>query len=138
IGKNASPERALQARGPLMSQSLVRNVVHLVYSTKRRGRSIHIMHRDGLYAYQAGIFKAWDSPALVIGGVADHVDALFALSKNHALKAVGTNEPRALPWANLFRPLRATHMTVQPYTTLYRSQSERMQALKGRYKRAAR
>ena len=39
-----------------------------------------------LFAYQAGIFKQWESPALVIRGVEDHVHALFALSKNHPLK----------------------------------------------------
>jgi putative transposase len=69
-----------------MSQSLVKNLVHLVYSTKHRERLILKEHRDALCAYQAGIFKAWESPALVIGGMEDHVHALFALSKNHPLK----------------------------------------------------
>jgi putative transposase len=69
-----------------MSQSLVKNLIHLVYSTKHRKPWIHEDVRDGLYAYQAGIFKQCDCPALVIGGVEDHVHALFSLSKNHALK----------------------------------------------------
>ena len=30
--------------------------------------------------------KQWDSPAITIGGVEDHVHVLFSLSKNHALK----------------------------------------------------
>lgn len=71
-----------------MSQSLVKNLVHLVYSTKDRRPLITESVRDGLFAYQAGIFKQWDSPALVIGGVEDHVHALFSLSKNHALKTI--------------------------------------------------
>jgi REP element-mobilizing transposase RayT len=71
-----------------MSQSLVKNLVHLVYSTKGRERWIPTANRDGLFAYLAGIFQQWESPALVIGGVEDHVHALFALSKNHALKKV--------------------------------------------------
>ena len=71
-----------------MSQSLVKNLVHLVYSTKHREPLIPTEHRDGLFSYQAGIFKMWESPALVIGGVPDHVHALFALSKNHPLKKV--------------------------------------------------
>jgi len=71
-----------------MSQSLVKNLVHLVYSTKDRQPWIPAEHRAGLYAYQAGIFKQWESPALVIGGVEDHVHALFSLSKNHALKKI--------------------------------------------------
>jgi putative transposase len=71
-----------------MSQSLVKNLIHLVYSTKNRQPWIARDHRDGLFAYQAGILKQWDSPALVIGGVEDHVHALFALSKNDALSKI--------------------------------------------------
>ena len=71
-----------------MSQSLVKNLVHLVYSTKHRKLWIPENVRDQLFAYQAGIFKQWESPALMIGGVEDHVHALFSLSKNFALKQV--------------------------------------------------
>src|SRR5204863_9785708 len=81
-----SPERAAQSRMNVMSQSLVKNLVHLVYSTKHREPLIPVDHRAALFAYQAGIFKQWESPALVIGGMEDHVHALFALSKNHPLK----------------------------------------------------
>lgn len=71
-----------------MSQSLVKNLVHLVFGTKHRQPLIPKNHHQGLYAYQAGIFKKWASPALVIGGVEDHVHALFSLSKNHALEKI--------------------------------------------------
>lgn len=71
-----------------MGQSLVKNLIHLVYSTKNRQLWIPDDVTPKLWAYQAGIFKEWESPALVIGGVEDHVHALFSLSKNHALKKV--------------------------------------------------
>jgi REP element-mobilizing transposase RayT len=71
-----------------MSQSLVNNLVHLVYSTKHRKPWLPDEVRDHLFAYHAGIFKQWESPALVIGGIEDHVHALFRLSKNHALKKI--------------------------------------------------
>ncbi len=71
-----------------MGQSLVKNLIHLVYSTKHRTPWIPKNVRERLFAYQAGIFRQWESPALVIGGVEDHVHALFSLSKNHALKKV--------------------------------------------------
>jgi REP element-mobilizing transposase RayT len=71
-----------------MSQSLVKNLIHLVYSTKQRQPWIPKAHREGLFAYQAGIYQQWRSPALVIGGVDDHVHALFALSRNYALKKI--------------------------------------------------
>ncbi|MCL4201438.1 MAG: transposase [Pirellulaceae bacterium] len=71
-----------------MSQSLVKNLVHLVYSTKHRQVWIPQDVRERLWAYQAGIFKEWESPALIIGGVEDHVHALFSLSKNYPLKEI--------------------------------------------------
>ena len=71
-----------------MSQSLVKNLIHLVYSTKHRKPWIPADVMNDLYAYQAGIFTQWESPALVIGGVGDHIHALFSLSKNHALKRI--------------------------------------------------
>lgn len=71
-----------------MPQSLVSNLVHLIYSTKHRQTWLLPDVRDRLFAYQAGIFRDWESPALIIGGFDDHVHALFALSKNHALKTI--------------------------------------------------
>lgn len=71
-----------------MSQSLVKNLVHLVYATKHRKPWITKELYDSLWAYQAGIFKQWDSPTLIIGGVEDHVHALFSLSKNYSLKKI--------------------------------------------------
>lgn len=71
-----------------MSQSLAKNLVHLVYSTKHREPWLQKQHRNALFSYQAGIFKEWESPALLIGGVEDHVHTLFSLSKNHPLKKV--------------------------------------------------
>ena len=65
-----------------MSQSLVKNLIHLVYSTKRRQLWLADEVRASLFAYQAGIFENWDSPAMVINGMPDHVHALFSLSKN--------------------------------------------------------
>jgi REP element-mobilizing transposase RayT len=71
-----------------MSQSLVKNLLHLVYSTKYRKPWIPEDVRDRLYAFQAGVFKKWESPALSINGAEDHVHALLSLSKNYALKKI--------------------------------------------------
>ncbi len=79
------PEGATQATMP---QSLVKNLVHLVFSTKHRTACLDDEVRPRLWAYQVGILQQWDSPALVIGGFTDHVHLLFALSKNHALKKI--------------------------------------------------
>ncbi len=71
-----------------MPQSLAKNLIHLIYSTKDREPSLSPGIRPGLYKYKAGILMEWKSPALIIGGVADHVHVLFCLSKNHALAKV--------------------------------------------------
>ncbi len=71
-----------------MPQSLVKNLIHLVYSTKHRTPWIPENIQQSLFSYQAGIYKEWESPAIAIGGVEDHVHALIALSKNYALKKI--------------------------------------------------
>ena len=71
-----------------MSQSLAKNTIHLVFSTKNRHPWLKEALRPRLYAYLAGIFEHWESLAIIIGGHDDHVHALFVLSKNHALKKV--------------------------------------------------
>ena len=71
-----------------MPHSFVQNYIHLVYSTKHRNSWIPQEVREGLFAYQAGIFSKWDSHSVIIGGVEDHVHALFSLSPNHALSKI--------------------------------------------------
>lgn len=71
-----------------MGQSLVKNLIHLVYSTKERRQWIPNECQKDLWRYQAGIFRNLKSDALVIGGVEDHVHALFSLSKTVALSKV--------------------------------------------------
>lgn len=71
-----------------MPSSLSKNLVHLVYGTKNRRNLIDPAIRPKLHAYQAGIFNDPGFPALRIGGMPDHVHALFVLSPNCALKQV--------------------------------------------------
>src|SRR5215510_8416037 len=68
-----------------MPQSLSRVLVHLVYSTKNRQPILTPAIDPDLYAYQASIFRAMDSPALIINGTADHVHALFQLARTRAI-----------------------------------------------------
>ena len=68
-----------------MSKSLALNLIHLIFSTKNRVGCLNPAIRPKLFAYQAGILEEWDSPAIVIGGEAEHVHILFMLSKNRAL-----------------------------------------------------
>jgi putative transposase len=71
-----------------MAQSLAKNTIHLVFSTKDRRPWLKEVVRPRVFAYLAGIFSECDSPAIIVGGHDDHVHALFVLSKNHALAKV--------------------------------------------------
>jgi REP element-mobilizing transposase RayT len=71
-----------------MSQSHAMNWIHLVYSTKNRQPLLDKLILPKLFAFQAGIFKKCDSPALIINGVDNHLHALFNLSKNECLAKV--------------------------------------------------
>lgn len=83
-----------------MSQSLARNVIHLIFSTKNREPLITTAVRADLFAYLAGALNAIDCPAIRVGGVADHVHLLFVLSKNIALsKAVEEVKKESSKWS---------------------------------------
>jgi REP element-mobilizing transposase RayT len=71
-----------------MPQSLVRNVIHLIYSTKNREPLIVPDLRDPLFAYLAGTLNALKCPAIKVGGVADHVHLMFCLAKTLSLSKV--------------------------------------------------
>jgi len=71
-----------------MGQSLAKNIIHLIFSTKDRRSFLNDEVRESLHAYLAGIFKEQNSPYLAINSVADHVHILFSLNKNAALAEV--------------------------------------------------
>ena len=71
-----------------MSQSLAKNLIHLIYSTKNREPVLTENIRDELHRYSAGILKEWESPAILINSVEDHVHLLYSQSKNHSLSKI--------------------------------------------------
>ena len=68
-----------------MSQSLVKNYVHIVFSTKYRQPLIHELEEKELHAYLGGICKELECHPIKIGGYTDHVHILCMLSKKIAL-----------------------------------------------------
>jgi REP element-mobilizing transposase RayT len=68
-----------------MGQSLVKNYIHLVFSTKYREPLIYEPVETELYAYLAGICKNLECQPIKIGGYTDHVHILCMLSKKIAL-----------------------------------------------------
>jgi|GEM_PF-3207153 len=79
-----------------MPQSLSMNLVHLIYSTKNRDASLAPAIRPKLHAYQSGIFRECNSPAIVIGGTTDHVHALLRASDGATERRSDGGEERAI------------------------------------------
>ena len=72
-----------------MAQSLARLHVHVVFSTKNREAFLaNVSLRGEMHAYLASVLKAHGSPAVLVGGTADHVHLLCDLSRTHAVADV--------------------------------------------------
>jgi len=71
-----------------MPQSLAKNLLHLVFSTKNRQPVLSDAVRPELHRYMAGIFRDLDSPVLTLNSVADHIHILFNLHRTKALADV--------------------------------------------------
>ena len=68
-----------------MPQSLVKNYIHIVFSTKHRVDFIDEKIEVELFKYIASICKDFESPALQIGGTDNHIHILCLLSRKIAL-----------------------------------------------------
>lgn len=68
-----------------MGQSLVKNYIHIVFSTKYRKHLIYPPYEEELHAYLGGTCKKLDCPVLKVGGYTNHVHILCMLSKKIAL-----------------------------------------------------
>jgi len=64
-----------------MSQSLAKNYVHLVWSTKYRQPFIDEKIEEQLWAYMGGLCRSLECQPIKIGGWYDHVHLLCLLSR---------------------------------------------------------
>jgi len=64
-----------------MPQSLVKLLVHIVFSTKNRGDLIMPEIEDGLSGYLHGIIENNKSKLILANGTANHVHLLISLGK---------------------------------------------------------
>jgi putative transposase len=71
-----------------MSQSLSRNYIHIVFSTKKRQALILPSIASELYSYLASICNKLECYCLITGGHKDHVHILCLLSKKMTLSSL--------------------------------------------------
>jgi len=64
-----------------MGQSLVKNYIHIIFSTKLRAPLILESIENELYSYIGGICKQLECYPVKIGGYIDHIHILCMLSK---------------------------------------------------------
>jgi REP element-mobilizing transposase RayT len=83
-----------------MPQSLAKVLVHIVFSTKNRSPFLSDKNvREEMHAYLGGTCNNLDCPVLTVGGVADHVHILCALSRNLPIaKVVGDMKRGSSKW----------------------------------------
>ena len=86
-----------------MSKSLVKNYVHITFSTKHRQPLISRSVEDRLYGYLGGICNELDCSTIKIGGYDDHVHILCLLSKNiHLAKLMEKVKSLSSKWIKTF------------------------------------
>ncbi len=72
-----------------MAQSLARLWTHLIFSTKNRFPFLSDKNiRGDMHSYLAKVLRSHDCETLMVGGVTDHVHALFALSRNYSIAEI--------------------------------------------------
>jgi REP element-mobilizing transposase RayT len=81
-----------------MGQSLVKNYIHLVFSTKYRQTLIHPPYEDELHSYLGGICKNLECQPIKIGGFTDHVHILCMLSKKIVLMKTNDEKLKNFYW----------------------------------------
>jgi REP element-mobilizing transposase RayT len=71
-----------------MGQSLVKNYIHIVFSTKYRQPFIQQPTEAELHSYMGGICNKLDCQVIKIGGYTDHIHILCLLSRKIALMSL--------------------------------------------------
>jgi len=77
-----------------MPQSFSAVHLHLIFSTKNRSPFLHAALAPQVHDYLGGILRHHGCPSILIGGIEDHVHALFSFN-------------RTMPIADLVRTLKA-------------------------------
>jgi REP element-mobilizing transposase RayT len=75
----------LKLKQKIMGQSLVKNYIHLIFSTKYREPLIYPPVEQELHAYLVSICTKLECPVIKIGGYTDHIHILCMLSKKITL-----------------------------------------------------
>lgn len=84
-----------------MPQSLAKQYIHLVFSTKGRTETLPKQHLAEVHAYVAGILNDNKCPAICVGGTANHIHILYVQNKTMSLsETVRLVKANSSKWIN--------------------------------------
>jgi len=72
-----------------MPQSVIKVIVHIVFSTKNRNDLIPNNLEDELYRYIHGIIENNLAKLIIVGGTANHIHLLVSIGRNDIPKLIG-------------------------------------------------
>ncbi len=82
-----------------MAHSRISCLVHVVFSTAQRRRTIPDEARETLHQYVSGIARQHGMPALAVGGTADHIHIFISLPRTVSVaKAVQVLKASSSKW----------------------------------------
>jgi REP element-mobilizing transposase RayT len=82
-----------------MAQSLVKILVHVVFSTKNRADLILPEMESALYSYISGIITGNNAKLIIANGGKDHSHFFLSLGKNNISKLIGDVKRDSSSWA---------------------------------------
>lgn len=97
LGNNVDPIPSLKATN-IMPQSLVKILVHMVWSTKDRVGMIPPEIEARLYGYISGIIKNNGGRMIIAGGDADHVHILVSIGRIAIAELIGDLKRETSKW----------------------------------------
>ena len=81
-----------------MSQSLVKILVHIVFSTKDRADLIPAELENELYMYLHGIIAKHNAKLIIAGGTPNHIHLLISIGKNEISELIGEMKRSTSLW----------------------------------------
>jgi putative transposase len=100
LGKVNHKHTSLKATHNLpMPQSLVKILVHIVFSTKNRDDLILPEKEDALYGYISGIVTGNNARLIIANGTTDHSHFLVSLGRNDTSVLIGNMKRDSSFWA---------------------------------------
>jgi REP element-mobilizing transposase RayT len=84
-----------------MPQSLVKILVHIVFSTKERQRTITPQIEPQLYGYISGIITNNGGRMIIAGGDADHIHILSSIGRIGIAELVGDIKRESSSWIKI-------------------------------------